>query len=183
MLLLGKEEEEGGGRSQGSGEEEGRNGVGVILKEEYVKSVLEVKRVSHRVMSMKLEIEGVMMNAVSAYAPQVGCEMEEKEEFLSELDEVVESVPKEEKVVIGADFSGHLGERNRGDGDVMVLCQRQKQLITKDISASAISGEGEDLIQVYPFLMQSILPSLLPSTFLTSSPRNPLLFVIPSFSV
>ncbi|ROL41851.1 hypothetical protein DPX16_9442 [Anabarilius grahami] len=36
-----------------------RNGIGVILKEEYVKSVLEVKRVSDRMMSAKLEIEGV----------------------------------------------------------------------------------------------------------------------------
>ena len=43
-----------------------RNGVGIILKEEYVKRVLELKRVSDRVMSMKLEIEGVMMNVVSA---------------------------------------------------------------------------------------------------------------------
>lgn len=34
-----------------------RSGVGVILKEEYVKSVLEVKRVSDGVMSMELEIE------------------------------------------------------------------------------------------------------------------------------
>ncbi|KAG7488682.1 hypothetical protein MATL_G00037740 [Megalops atlanticus] len=70
-------------------------------------------------MSMKLEIEGVMMNVVSAYAPQVGCEMEEKEEFWNELDEVVESAPKEERVVIGADFNGHVGEGNRGEEEVM----------------------------------------------------------------
>ena len=66
---------------------------------------------SDRVMSVKLEIEGVMMNVISAYAPQVGCEMEEKEDFWSELDEVVESVSKEERVVIGADFNGHVGGR------------------------------------------------------------------------
>ncbi|KAK3537962.1 hypothetical protein QTP70_024796 [Hemibagrus guttatus] len=48
-----------------------RNGVGVVLKEEFVRNVLEVKRVSDRVMSLKLEIEGVMLNVVSGYAPQV----------------------------------------------------------------------------------------------------------------
>lgn len=32
-----------------------RNRLGVVLKEQYVKSVLEVRRVSDRVMSMKLE--------------------------------------------------------------------------------------------------------------------------------
>ncbi|KAF7705670.1 hypothetical protein HF521_020956, partial [Silurus meridionalis] len=55
-----------------------RNGVGGILKEEYSKSVVEVKRVSDRVMNVKLEVEGMMINVISAYAPQVGCEMKEK---------------------------------------------------------------------------------------------------------
>ncbi|KAK3574407.1 hypothetical protein QTP86_006633 [Hemibagrus guttatus] len=96
-----------------------RNGVGVVLKEEFVRNVLEVKRVSDRVMSLKLEIEGVMLNVVSGYAPQVGCELEEKERFWSELDEVMESIPTGERVVIGADFNGHVSEGNRGDEEVM----------------------------------------------------------------
>ncbi|KAK3560803.1 hypothetical protein QTP86_019503, partial [Hemibagrus guttatus] len=96
-----------------------RNGVGVVLKEEFVRNVLEVKRVSDRVMSLKLEIEGVMVNVVSGYAPQVGCELEEKERFWSELDEVMESIPTGERVVIGADFNGHVGEGNTGDEEVM----------------------------------------------------------------
>ncbi|KAK3509784.1 hypothetical protein QTP70_010750 [Hemibagrus guttatus] len=96
-----------------------RNGVGVVLKEEFVRNVLEVKRVSDRVMSLRLEIEGVMLNVVSGYAPQVGCELEEKERFWSELDEVMESIPTGERVVIGADFNGHVGEGNRGDEEVM----------------------------------------------------------------
>ncbi|KAK3540753.1 hypothetical protein QTP86_001609 [Hemibagrus guttatus] len=74
-----------------------RNGVGVVLKEEFVRNVLEVKRVSDR----------------------VGCELEEKERFWSELDEVMESVPTGERVVIGADFNGHVGEGNTGDEEVM----------------------------------------------------------------
>ncbi|KAK3508334.1 hypothetical protein QTP70_021474 [Hemibagrus guttatus] len=96
-----------------------RNGVGVVLKEEFVRNVLEVKRVSDRVMSLKLEIEGVMLNVVSGYAPQVGCELEEKERFWSELDEVMESIPTGERVVIRGDFNGHVGEGNRGDEEVM----------------------------------------------------------------
>ncbi|KAJ8369492.1 hypothetical protein SKAU_G00095200 [Synaphobranchus kaupii] len=96
-----------------------RNGVGVILKEEYARGMLEVRRVSDRVIALKLVREGVMVNVISAYAPQVGCEMEEKEEFWSVLDEVVESVPARERVVIGADFNGHVGEGNKGDEEVM----------------------------------------------------------------
>ncbi|KAK3538361.1 hypothetical protein QTP86_000555 [Hemibagrus guttatus] len=67
-----------------------RNGVGVVLKEEFVRNVLEV-----------------------------GCELEEKERFWSELDEVMESIPMGERVVIGADFNGHVGEGNTGDEEVM----------------------------------------------------------------
>ncbi|KAF7710698.1 hypothetical protein C0J45_1885 [Silurus meridionalis] len=61
-----------------------------------------------------------MINVISAYDPKVGCEMGEKEKFWSELDEVVESVPRNERLVIGADFNGHVGERNRCDEAVMV---------------------------------------------------------------
>ncbi|KAK3564512.1 hypothetical protein QTP86_022855, partial [Hemibagrus guttatus] len=49
----------------------------------------------------------------------VGCELEEKERFWSELDEVMESIPTGERVVIGVDFNGHVGEGNRGDEEVM----------------------------------------------------------------
>ncbi|KAK3507199.1 hypothetical protein QTP70_010213 [Hemibagrus guttatus] len=49
----------------------------------------------------------------------VGCELEEKERFWSELDEVMESIPMGERLVIGADFNGHVGEGNTGDEEVM----------------------------------------------------------------
>lgn len=45
-------------------------------------SVVNVKRLSDRIMNLKLEIEGVMKwNVVSVYASQAGCPLEEKEEF------------------------------------------------------------------------------------------------------
>ncbi|KAK3522436.1 hypothetical protein QTP86_011013, partial [Hemibagrus guttatus] len=49
----------------------------------------------------------------------VGCESEEKERFWSELDEVMESIPTGERMVIGMDFNGHVGEGNTGDEEVM----------------------------------------------------------------
>lgn len=41
------------------------NGGGAILKEEYMNSIVEVNRVSDRIMSLKLGIEGIMLNVVS----------------------------------------------------------------------------------------------------------------------
>ncbi|KAI5090992.1 hypothetical protein C0J45_18198 [Silurus meridionalis] len=79
-----------------------RNGVGMILKEEFSKSVVEVKRVSDRCL-----------------CSTSGCNMEEQEKFWSELDEVLEGVPRNERLVSGADFIGHVGEWNRGDEEVM----------------------------------------------------------------
>ena len=60
-----------------------------------------------------------MMTVISAYAPQVRCLREEKDKFWTDLDEVVESIPKEERVVIGADLNGPVGEGTRGDDNVM----------------------------------------------------------------
>ncbi|XP_065668149.1 uncharacterized protein LOC136088372 [Hydra vulgaris] len=62
-----------------------RNGVGGNSEREFGKSVMEVKRVSDRVVCVKLDIDGVVMNVISAYAPQVECDSEEKEEFWKEL--------------------------------------------------------------------------------------------------
>ena len=82
------------------------------------KSVLEVKK-SVRVMSLKLEIEGVMFIIVSGYAPKVGCALEEKEKFWSDVLEVMLSILRDEREMIAADFSGHVGEDNRDDEEVM----------------------------------------------------------------
>ena len=45
----------------------------------------------------------------------MGCELEEKEAFWNDFDEMVESMRKGERVLIGADLNGHVGEGNRGD--------------------------------------------------------------------
>ncbi|KAK3524337.1 hypothetical protein QTP70_027959 [Hemibagrus guttatus] len=76
-----------------------------------------------------MALSGIVLNSFSlsedththtfGYAPQVGCELEEKERFWNELDEVMESIPTSKRVVIGADFNGHVGEGNTSDEEVM----------------------------------------------------------------
>ncbi|KAK3544130.1 hypothetical protein QTP86_002576, partial [Hemibagrus guttatus] len=64
-------------------------------------------------------LEEICMEEWAKLPETVGCELEEKERFWSELDEVMESIPTGERVVIGADFNGHVGEGNTGDDEVM----------------------------------------------------------------
>ena len=96
-----------------------KNGIGIVLREELAESVLEVKRVSNRLMAMKLEVNGSILNIVSAYAPQVNYSMEEKNDFWEDLDGLIESISKEERIVLGADHNGHVGKGNIVDEKIM----------------------------------------------------------------
>ena len=89
------------------------------MREELVESVLEVKRVSDRLMAMKLEVKGSILNIVSAYAPQVNNNMEEKNDFWEDLDGLIESISKEESIIFGADLNGHVGKGNIADEGIM----------------------------------------------------------------
>ena len=60
----------------GSGNKE--NGVGIILKKEHVDMVVELWRVADKKICLKMELDGAMLNVVSAYAPQVGAYLKKK---------------------------------------------------------------------------------------------------------
>ena len=96
-----------------------KNGVGIILKKEHVDRVMELWRVTDRIICLKMELDGVMLNVISAYAPQVGCIREEKETFWLNLDETVEKIPRNERIVMEAELNGHMGEENNGDEECM----------------------------------------------------------------
>ena len=96
-----------------------KNGIGIVVREEMAESVLEVKRVSDRLMAMKLEVKGSILNIASAYAPQVNNSMEEKNDFWEDLNGLIESISEEERIVLGTDLNGHVGEGNIGDEEIM----------------------------------------------------------------
>ena len=50
-----------------NGDDGRKNEIGILVREELAKSVLEVKRVSDRLMAMKLEVKKSILNIVSAY--------------------------------------------------------------------------------------------------------------------
>ena len=91
----------------------------MVLREELAESVLEVKRVSDRLMAMKLEVKRSILNIVSAYAPQVNNSIKVKIDFWEDQDGLIENISKEERIVFGADLNGHVGKENIGDEEIM----------------------------------------------------------------
>ena len=95
------------------GKDTKRNGVGVILSPGLKDGVLQVTRMSDRIIWVQLELEKEPVNVISAYAPQVGCNEEEKEEFRNLLGGLVAKIPEKDTVWIGADLNGHVEVGNQ----------------------------------------------------------------------
>ena len=101
-----------------SGSERGRNRVGILVDEDLRGQVVEVKRISDRLMTIKLVIGGFTLNVCSVYASQVGLDGEEKMRFWEALDEVVRGVPSSEKIIVAGDFNGTSGRYR----EALVMC-------------------------------------------------------------
>ncbi|XP_045454524.1 craniofacial development protein 2-like [Melitaea cinxia] len=91
-----------------------RNGVGIVLDRELKNKVTDVNRVNDRVIVVRLLMEDSVLNIVSVYAPQTGCDDSMKERFWEDFDAVIMRVPECEEIYIGGDFNGHVGRMNDG---------------------------------------------------------------------
>ena len=96
-----------------SGGEESLNGVGVV-GENLIDKVIEVERHGDKTIKLKLVLEGIIYNFISAYAPQVGRPREEKERFWVHLSEVMEKIADAEEIIIGRDLNGNVGDKRGG---------------------------------------------------------------------
>jgi len=96
------------------GDRKGKGGVGVAVAKKWEEKVVEVKRVNDRIMVVKANVDGEVLNVVCVYAPQSGRTEIEKERFYDELDDVVSGVRKGERLMVAGDFNGHVGERIEG---------------------------------------------------------------------
>ncbi|SPT17945.1 unnamed protein product [Triticum aestivum] len=91
-----------------------RNGVGILINKSLKYGVVDVKRRGDRIILVKLVVEDLVLNVISAYAPQVGHNEYIKREFWEGLEDMVRSVPIGEKLFIGGDLNGHVGTSNTG---------------------------------------------------------------------
>ena len=84
------------------------------MEKELIDRVVDVRRKSDRIMSIKLVLGVEVLNVICVYAPQIGLSEDIKKVFWEELEEVLQSVPRHEKLFLGGDFNGHIGERADG---------------------------------------------------------------------
>ena len=126
-----------------------QNGVRILVSEEMVEDVIEIKRTNDRIMKIKIVLGGSVMHIFSAYAPQVGRTEEEKQEFWERLSDEVTEVPHLEGVLLGGDLNGHVGtdrsgfedvmgefgfgERNRERKNILEFCQSQRLKIINTV--------------------------------------------------
>ena len=91
-----------------------RNGVGVLIDKSLKNGVVDVRRQGDRIILVKLVIGDMVLNVISAYAPQVGHNESDKRQFWEDLDGMVRAIPSTEKLFIGGDLNGHVGATNAG---------------------------------------------------------------------
>src|SRR6267154_170751 len=99
-----------------SGGKKKRRGVGEIVRDEMVKSVMMWKPISERIMIMKLKMAPINMLIVQIYAPCEDDEEEENDRFYDRLDQVIAEYRKgRECVVVMEDFNGKVGDSKEDD--------------------------------------------------------------------
>uniref|UniRef100_A0A8I6Y736 Reverse transcriptase domain-containing protein n=1 Tax=Hordeum vulgare subsp. vulgare TaxID=112509 RepID=A0A8I6Y736_HORVV len=89
-----------------------KNGVGILVNKSLRDGVVDVKRQGYRMILVKLVVGDLVLNVISAYAPQVGHNESTKREFWEGLEDLVRRVPIGEKLFIGGDLNGHVGTSN-----------------------------------------------------------------------
>ncbi|KAJ4774896.1 Craniofacial development protein 2 [Rhynchospora pubera] len=109
-----KEVENTGFKLWYTGKERGRNGVGILIDKSLKSGVVDVRRQGDRIILVKLVLGDLVLNVISAYAPQVGLSESIKIQFWEDLDGMIRSVRTTEKLFIGGDFNGHVGETSGG---------------------------------------------------------------------
>ena len=96
-----------------SGNEDKIGGVGILVREDLCMNVVEINRISDRVMVVVIIFGKKVVRIVCAYAPQRGRSMSEKEKFC-EMGRGCEVENANEVLIFLGGFNGHIGKEVDG---------------------------------------------------------------------
>ena len=102
-----------------SGGREAKHGVGVILTGELAQRAGHLIYKNERILSFSLGLGTHKISFIQVYAPQQGHPQEEKEEFYEKLQEVKNSVPYSNNLIILGDMNGHVGDNRLGMNNII----------------------------------------------------------------
>lgn len=115
-----------------------RNGIGIILDATLKQRIIRVERISDRIMYVKLALDNQpVLNIISVYAPQTGCDKNEKDLFWEGLEDLLQTIPLEERKLVAGDLNGHVGQRAPKDS-----------VIHGDLGYGISNSQGFDIINV-----------------------------------
>ena len=102
------------GKSSKHGNNKSTAGVGVFVAEK----VFEVKRVSDRIILVKIIVRQRMLCFLSVYDPQCGLSDSVKDLFYDQLRAVTAMIPASEFLIPCGDWNGHVGSTGSGYKEV-----------------------------------------------------------------
>ena len=91
------------------GNKKGTAGVGVFVAEKWIEKVFEVKRVSDRIILVKIIVGQRVLCLLSVYAPQCGLSDAVKDLFYDQLRAMTALIPASEFLIPCGDWNGHVG--------------------------------------------------------------------------
>ncbi|ESO01605.1 hypothetical protein HELRODRAFT_174563 [Helobdella robusta] len=103
--------------------DDGTGGVGVMVREELVEKVLEVRRRSNGVIVVVMVFGKVIVRVISGYAPQQSRKEEENDRFYDDISDEIGQTGLDEFVVLLGDLNGHVG----ADADEYEEHQKQQR--------------------------------------------------------
>ena len=97
-----------------SGDNSGFRGVGVLLNENWIDKVISVARLNHRIMSIRVLADKLIINFFSVCAPQTRLSVVEKDSSYSVLLSNISIVSPDEYLLVCGNFNGHVGKVTEG---------------------------------------------------------------------
>ena len=84
--------------------------VGILVANDILKQVVEVRRCNERIILDRIVVGEEVISIISAYWPQVGLDEQVKRKFWDNLGDLIGTISADENVFIGGDFIGHIGK-------------------------------------------------------------------------
>src|SRR6516225_7306849 len=119
-------------------------GVGIIMRKEMSKRVIDIEKISDRLILVKFETEPVHLVVIQVYMPTSDSEEEEVEDMYNKLEDLLEKQKGRDNVVILGDWNAVVGEekedkevgkfglgkRNARGEQLIEFCKRKKLMVS-----------------------------------------------------